>query len=276
MAEKADRLSRFLLPDAHARGAVIRAPGIVAEAARIHGLHGVPAELFGKALIASILLLSISKGGVRQVLQLDAHESQRHVPIRRMLAETCAHAVRGYINWEESHISMRMDEAGLAAWMGRPISLSTVRDMGFGQPYVSTIEHDSEYLADLVTHYLNQSAQVRADVVLHGNLGLMIEAMPGCDEAHWFRAVEAMAAISNDTLTHAGVKDILRGFSHLGCRVVEEDEYAYHCACSEKAMAAALAQLAEDDIRELADEHGMVTLSCQYCNRRYAMKPATD
>ena len=276
MAGKADRLSRFLLPGAHARGAVIRASGIVADAARIHGLHGVPAGLFGKVLIASILLLSIGKGGVRQVLQLDAHESQPHVPIRRMLAETRAHAVRGYINWEESHISMRMEKTDLAAWMGRPIRLSTVRDMGFGQPYVSTIEHDSEYLADLVTHYLNQSAQVRADVILHGDLGLMIEAMPGCDDAHWFRAVEAMAAIGNETLAHADEEEILRGFSQLDCRVVEEDEYAYHCSCSEKAMAAAMAQLAENDIRDLADEHGMVTLSCQYCNRRYTMKPAAD
>ncbi|MFQ5581714.1 MAG: Hsp33 family molecular chaperone HslO [Mariprofundaceae bacterium] len=276
MAEKTDRLIRFLLPDAHARGTIIRGSHIISEAARIHGLHGVPAELFGKTLIASILLLSISKGGLRQVLQLDAHESQTHVPVRRMLAETRQRAVRGYINWEESHISMRMDDVGMAAWLGRPVRLSTVRDMGIGQPYVSTIEHDSDFLADHIVHYLNQSVQIQADVILHGNVGLMIEAMPGCDEEHWFKAVQAMAGIGDKTLESFSLKDILQAFDALGCKIVGHDDYTYYCGCSEEVMAAALKQIPEDDIHELADEHGKVTLSCQYCERSYEMKLPID
>jgi redox-regulated HSP33 family molecular chaperone len=138
MAANADPLIRFLLPESYTRGAIIRGRHIFDEAARVHGLSGVPAELFGKTLLASVLLLSISKGGMRQVLQLDAHPEQAHAPIRRILAESRPGMVRGYLHWQEEHASMRDESAeGISAWMGHPIRVSTVRDLGFGTPYVS-------------------------------------------------------------------------------------------------------------------------------------------
>ncbi|MDX8394938.1 MAG: Hsp33 family molecular chaperone HslO, partial [Mariprofundaceae bacterium] len=148
MADTTDTLIRFLLPEAHTRGAIIKASNIVKIGAETHGLSGMPGDIFGKSLIASILLLSVSKGGIRQVLQLDA-TADSHAPVRRMLAEARAGSVRGYIVWQEERASIRNEqETGISAWMGHPMRLSTVRDLGIGQPYVSTIEHDSEFLAD--------------------------------------------------------------------------------------------------------------------------------
>ncbi|MDQ6966283.1 MAG: hypothetical protein Q9M23_05115, partial [Mariprofundaceae bacterium] len=70
-----DHLIRFLLPGTQTRGAIIHGSHLRAEACRIHGLvegdQHAPGELFAQTLIASILLLTISKGGIRQVLQLD-------------------------------------------------------------------------------------------------------------------------------------------------------------------------------------------------------------
>lgn len=182
MAENPDQLIRFLLPEAHSRGAIIRGRHIISEAGDIHGLNGAAAELFGQALLASVLLLSISKGGMRQVLQLDAPPSAS-APLQRIMAETRPGSVRGSLTWRQNRIAMQDEShAGLGRWMGNPIRLSTVRDMGIGQPYVSTIEHDSDFLADHIVHYLNQSVQIHADVILQGDLALMIEAMPGGDE----------------------------------------------------------------------------------------------
>lgn len=264
MVKVEDELVRFLLPAAKARGAVIRGRNIIEKATRIHGLEGKPAELFGQALLASIVLLSVSKGGVRQVLQLDATDEQ--APIKRMQTECRNGQVRGYVQWQNQAVQAASGE-GVAAWMGQEMLLSTVRDLGFGQPYVSTIQHDSNWLAEHIIHYLAQSVQVRADVVLHGDVALMIEAMPGCDDDTWFLAVEAMAKISNQTLAKQSVDGILEGFSDLGCQIVGRDKYTYACSCSDESMRQVLDAMAEDDLIDLADDAGEVTLSCQYCKR---------
>ena len=265
MAERADTLIRFLLPEAHSRGAIIRAGHIVGEGARLHGLADEPAGLFGQALIASILLLSISKGGIRQVLQLDASPAHPEAPIQRLLVEARAGEVRGYLNWQEQHTAMREAHgAGMRAWMGSDVRLSTVRDLGFGQPYISTIAHDSDYLADYLVHYLAQSVQVHADIILFGDLGIMIEAMPGADEEHWFAAVSAMAAIPDEALGSRSPAALLEHFAGLGCKVVGEDTYAYVCHCSPETMAAALLQMGAEHLEGLADDAGRITVTCQY------------
>jgi len=236
----------------------------------IHGLNGAVGEIFGKALIASMLLLSISKGGVRQVLQLDARDDQPQAPVRRILTESRPGMVRGYLNWGESGAASRSDtNNGISAWMGRPVRTSVVRDLGFGHPYLSTIEHDSDYLADHMLHFLTQSAQVQSDIILQGNIGIMLEAMPGCDEEHWFKAVQALAAISNKQLENESPEALLHAFDSLGCKVVSDEPYTYQCSCNPETMEAALQSIEIQELRDLADESGKVTLSCQYCNRSY-------
>ena len=98
MVTNSDQLIRFLLPEAHCRGVVIRAERLFAEANRMHGLNGPVASLFDQSLLAAILLLSISKGGMRQVLQLDATVP---APLQRILVEARRGVVRGYLNWRE-------------------------------------------------------------------------------------------------------------------------------------------------------------------------------
>ncbi len=263
-----DELIRFLLPDARARGAIIRGEHINQEAADIHGLQGQPTVLFGQTLLASIVLLSVSKGGVRQVLQLDA--TSTHAPIARMQAETKSGAVRGYVQWQDKVVPA-MEGSEISAWMGKDMLLSTVRDLGVGQPYVSSLQHNSDWLAEHIMHYLSQSVQIRADVILQGNLALMIEAMPGCDDDDddddWFKAVEALARISNDTLDQCTPEVILECFNDLGCQIVGRDDYQYQCSCSIENMKHVFDGMAKEEIQALADDAGEVILSCQYCKR---------
>lgn len=267
-----DTLTRFLLPDAFTRGAIIRGSGIIAEAKRIHGVNGAVAELFGHTLLASILLLSISKGGMRQVLQFDA-ANQTTSPLLRLLAETGRGNVRGYLNWQEQQATLRYEEhAGLSSWMGSPTRLSTIRDMGVGQPYISSIEHDSDYIADHIIHYLHQSVQIRADIILHGDLAIMIEAMPDCEDDHWFKAVESMAKIPNTVLETGSTEAILEYFADLRCKIVGTDSYRYHCDCSQEKMKQALQGISDEQLQELANEDGKISLSCQYCDNFYELE----
>ncbi len=269
MADNADQLIRFLLPEAKARGAFIRGSGIVADGTRVHGLVGEPGHLFGQALIASILLLSVSKGGVRQVLQLDAKDPT--TPMRRILVEARPGAVRGYMNWHEDKPSVHPGGHGISAWLGKPIRLSTVRDLGFGQPYVSTIEHDSDFMADHILHYLNQSVQVQADITIDDSTGIMLEAMPGCDDESWFSAIRAMAKISRKELLNATPETVLKHFDSLGCKIVGRDDYSYSCGCNAKAMAESLKQIPREQLEDLVNDNGKILIACQYCESSYEL-----
>ncbi len=268
-----DTLTRFLLADAQARGAIIRGTHIIEEANRIHGLNGPVATLFGQTLLASILLLSISKGGMRQVLQLD---STVQAPIKRLMAESSPGAVRGYVDWQEEETVLRFEQGdSLGSWMGSPVRLATIRDLGVGHPYISTIENESDFLADHLLHYLNQSVQIRADVILLGDIAIMIEAMPGCDEEHWFKAVESMAKIPDSVLESESPESILSYFETLRCKVVGIDTYTYNCPCSAERMAAAIGSFPPEQLHDLADANGNITVSCQYCDKHYAIRPET-
>ncbi|MDX8389457.1 MAG: Hsp33 family molecular chaperone HslO [Mariprofundaceae bacterium] len=269
--EKHDELIRFLLPKAHTRGVIIRTSHIQREAQRIHGLTGAPALLFSKALTSSILLLNISKGGVRQVLQLNSRKNDK--PINKIIVETKSGTVRGYLNWNEnsSHTNSDQNDASIGKWMGSDLLLSTVRDLGVGEPYTSTIHHDSDYLADHLVHYLNQSVQTRSDLILYHDMGLLIEAMPGCDEEHWFSAIESMATISNHSLQNETMENILQVFESLNCKIIGRDAYHYYCGCTDEKLKSALASIPKSQLKELADKNNKITLSCQYCDHRIEM-----
>jgi len=273
MAEKTDALVRFLLPELRVRGVLIQAGAIIAEAGRVHGLNGSPLQLFGQTLIGAILLLSISKGGTRQVLQLDAAEHHPS-PLRRILAEARAGAVRGYLNWQEGISTKPENEQAdrLDGWMSTPVTLSTVRDPGFGQPYVSTITHDSPYIADQLVHYLGQSVQIDADILLYRHSGMMIEAMPGCNDERWFKAISAMADLDARRLEREAPESLLAHFNALGCKILGKDDYRYYCACNAESLKTALQAMPAERLSDIRDDNGCIQLSCQYCNRTYNIK----
>ncbi|MDQ6993187.1 MAG: Hsp33 family molecular chaperone HslO [Mariprofundus sp.] len=271
-----DTLIRFLLPAAYTRGVIIRGSHIVADGMRIHRLSAEQGVVFGQTLLASLLLLSINKGGMRQVLQLDTLATDA-TPVQRMLAESRLGSVRGYVN---SHplIQPQLDQPAttIGAWMGQKLRLSTVRDLGFGNPYISSVEHQSPFLADHLISYLSQSVQIRADIILHGDLAILIEAMPGCGEEQWFKAVECLAKIPTATLSQESPEQILSFFHTLQCKQVSRDHYAYQCNCNPEQMAAAISTMNKDQLHELVDASGQITVTCQYCGNHYSVPHRVD
>jgi len=260
-----EQLIRFILRKTLTRGVIIQMNHIREEAAKIHQLNDVESELFSQVMAGSILLLSISKGGIRQVMQLDGHGAS----IQRISSESRQGAVRGYINWGTSR---QVTEANLSA-LGDKAQLSTIRDSGVGQPYISTVDCPKHHLADALLHYTRQSVQTQADFVLHKNTAIMIEAMPKCSESQWFESIEALAAIRNTTLEQNNATDILNEFDALQCHILGKDDYRYQCQCKPEIMARALENLDRTTLKSLENEQGNVTLSCQYCAKKYHLNP---
>ncbi len=241
--------------------ACLRAPS--AEAARIHKLADPAlADCFGEMLTAAALLTAHTKGGVRQVLQLDGDDD---APIARMLAEARQGRVRGYVRRGRRKTPLQGE--GLARWMRLPATLSVVRDLGFGHPYVSAVEADSPFLADAVARYLWQSVQVRADVRMAGSVGVLLEAMPQAPEDGWRKALGVLAGIPDAALRKAlSAKDVLAWLAPLAPELLAEESWRYACDCSPERVAAGLATLSAEELRNLAVDD-VVEVVCEYCGK---------
>ncbi|MDQ6979175.1 MAG: Hsp33 family molecular chaperone HslO [Mariprofundaceae bacterium] len=270
MDTNSDQLIRFMLPKQRVRGCFIRATNIKADACHAHGLHGDAATMFSQMLLGTIMLLSINKSGVRQVLQLDAG-SDAAAPIQRMLGEVRAGCVRGYIRWQHAVTQKRDGTPDITAWMGTPLLISTVRDTGMGEPFVSTVESDAAYMADHLMRYLQQSVQTRADLVLDDDIALLLEAMPGCSEEAWFEAMGGLAKVDLKALRDGAESSLVEAFSPLKLHVVGRDPYRWHCGCQPERMLESLKNMPLEQLQELADTDGQVRVSCQYCGKEHSV-----
>ncbi len=269
MDTNTDSLIRFLLPDLRVRGCMLHAPTLCAQAREIHGLGDEVGDLFSHLLVGAILMLSLSKGGIRQVLQIDAID--RQAPIRRMLSEVQKQGVRGYIDWGEN-TSRRATGEGLRSWMGSPVRVSLVRDFGHGTPYVSTIESSGTYMAYHLTHFVLQSIQTRADFVLQHERGIMLEAMPGCTQEHWQEALQALLQLR---LEESKPSASLHAFDAKGgARIVGRDAWRWHCHCNPEHMLQALHRMPAEKRNAWANANGDIILRCQYCRRQHRLNIA--
>lgn len=268
MATDVDSLIRFILPKYRVRGCLIRGTQIHAASMRTHGLAEQPAQLFSQLLLGAILMLSMNKGGVRQVLQLDATNAQQKLPIRRMLAEVRNGCVRGYLQWQDGNAVQRNDsDAALTGWMGNPLILSVVRDTGIGEPYVSTVESSADFITDHLLRFATTSVQTRADMILCNDLGIMLEAMPGCSDTEWFAAIKVLAGISSEHLERFNDQQLLDEFSSVGIKVLGRDTYQWHCGCQPERMLQSIMKMERKDLETLTDTDGYVSVSCQYCKK---------
>ncbi|MEL7310552.1 MAG: Hsp33 family molecular chaperone HslO, partial [Pseudomonadota bacterium] len=131
-------------------------------------------------------------------------------------------------------------------------------------------------LAEAITHYYRDSAQLDAHFVLLSDdqnvSGLMLQKMPNAspmEADHWHRL--CMLA---DTLT---LEEMRRGvsqtmvhklFAEDDVRVYPERTTRFHCRCTAARAERAVKMLGEVDARALLEERGgQIDITCEFCNR---------
>lgn len=100
----------------------------------------------------------------------------------------------------------------------------------------------------------------------------------GEDDDHW-RRVEMLAATVED---HELLDPLLsperllyRLFHEEGVRVVPHTPLEPFCRCSRERVATFLKTFADENISDLRDENGNVTVTCEFCGTAYRFEPET-
>lgn len=173
----------------------------------------------------------------------------------------------------------------VAAVVGAEGHLSVTRDPGIGQPYRGVIQLRNGGIAEDLAHYLTESEQTPAAVVLgiaadaSGVLqagGLLVQLLPGVSDLEAFvltERVRELGSLPDQLLGGSGPDQWLRYLFDHDFEELDRGSVEFRCGCSAERAATAVMLLGEDEIEELRSTPGdqPVELTCGFCHRVYPL-----
>jgi molecular chaperone Hsp33 len=273
----ADSLSRFVFDRAAVRGAVV---SLDAACAGILGCHPYPPALhraLAELLAAAALLTSTLKfdGSLSVQLQGDG-------PVRLLVVECdAALNLRATAQWNDAARTLRPD-APLAALAGGPAHgrLAITLDPRDGGPiYQGIVALEATSIGTLIEHYLATSEQIDSRMVLAAEdgrvRGLLLQRLPGGgpeDLLTWESAAAQLDLLTGDRLLAAASAEalVVEPFPEHDIRLFAPRAARSWCSCSAERVANALRLLGREEVESILTEQGTVSVTCEFCNRRYA------
>ena len=264
--------------------AVITARDTVQRAREIHNCSPTASAALGRTLCAASLLgeamkedkasltIRINGGGpIGSVVAVSDHEGY----------------VRGYVDHPEVDPPRRADgKLNVGAAVGRDGLLTVSRDIGLKEPYIGSVELVSGEIAEDLTSYLLSSDQVPSacalgvlvdtDCSIRAAGGFLVQLMPGAPEDLIGRLednifmMDQLTTILDEDGDEAVFAQVLRGFDF---HLVGEAPVGYRCACSRERVETALSVIEPGELEEMIREGRDFEISCQFCDRRYAVTP---
>ncbi len=237
-------------------------------------LSPVSAVALGRALTGAALVQRILLKVPSRVLL----EVRGDGPLGQLIAESSEEgSLRGLVG--APRLETPVDGMRIAQLIGGGV-LRVTREDGRSR-YSGEVELVSGELGDDLTHYLQQSEQIRSAVLL-GVLpkptgiaaagGLIVEALPGTDEEIVqrlelnIRSIEGVSFLLESGGVPALERAVLEGLER---EVIETQAVEYRCRCSREKLLEKLVPLAERDLEALLDEDGRCEATCAFCNAKY-------
>ncbi len=273
-----DRLRRFLFENEPLRGHWVRLEESWA-AARVHQSHP-PAvtRLLGEAMAATSLLAAALKFRGTLTLQVTGGGSLALL-IAQVTHEQHLRAVAQLR--DESNPPAEED---FRALVGEGRLVVTI-DRGDGSPpYQGIVPLTGSTLAQCLERYFEDSEQLPTRIVLAADenraAGLLLQKLPTpaaageAAEGHvrdlWDEASLLLATVRPRELLDAEIEPLLQQvFGAFDLRLFEPAIVRFQCRCDEERVASLLQSLGEAEVRSVLQEQGLVTVTCEFCQRPY-------
>jgi molecular chaperone Hsp33 len=264
------------------RGHWVRLEGAWREL-RAHKEYPEPVrELLGQAVAASVLLAATLKFDGTLTLQLQGNGAVR------LLVAQCTHdfRLRAVANFDDAAV-----EAVATGAEGEGAFRKLVGTEGRVVVTIESDEKNSRYqgivplsgasLADSLEAYFESSEQLPTRLILAADsergVGVLVQKLP--DPAHsdesdmkevWEEAQRGIERLSTTDLLLRPVEELLeRGFAEQDMRLFKGAPVQFECRCSDGRVSSLLRALGEDEVRDVLEEQGAVTVTCEFCHRPY-------
>lgn len=198
-------------------------------------------------------------------------------PAGSMVAVAHGRTVKAYIDNPQADVPLKengnLDVGGVIGHSGR---LTVVRDLGMREPYIGQVMLVSGEIAEDVAMYCTRSEQqptlcalgeVIGETVQSAG-GLMIQAMPGCDE-DMITALELRAPVFQDISKHLEVMTpealFMDLFRDMQPEILADETLTYACDCSRERMEKALISLGREELTDMIEEDHGAEITCHFC-----------
>jgi molecular chaperone Hsp33 len=288
-----DQVRRFIFENQPVRGHWVRLEGAWRE---LHAHASYPpavTELLGQAVVASVLLAATLKFRGTLTFQLEGDGAVS------LLVAQCTHdfRVRAVARCDQAAVRALTAE-GPGARAGAALFRALVGDAGRITVTVEADEKSLRYqgivplsgdsLAESLEVYFASSEQLPTRVLLtadesHG-AGMLVQKLPGADDAPvdeasaveeaWAGAQRGIKRLGPGRLLEHGIEELLaQGFPGRDLRLFRGAPVRFECRCSQGRVAGLLRALGQEEVLEVLNEQGSVTVTCEFCHRPYRFDP---
>ncbi len=291
-APEDDLVQPFMLDSSGIRGDVVRLGRVVDHIITRHAYPEPLAALLGEMLTLTAMLSNMLK--FKGVFSL---QTKGEGPVNPMVCDmTSEGRLRGYAGFDEARLEAALarraaagpaEPPGVPELLG-PGYLAFTMDPGPpGERHQGVVELSGQTLADCLQHYFQQSEQIHTGLIVAAgrtdaawrSAGIVLQCVPGkaagragpADADAWRRAMILLASCTEAELLdrRLPVNDLLyRLFHEEGVRVFRRRRVVARCRCSRKRLEETLRAMPRTEVEDLKVD-GRITVTCEFCNRRY-------
>ena len=263
----------------------VRATNTARTAQRIHNLSPMAAAVVGRAIVGAILLSSLIKHGTNQKIGL---KIEGDGPIGYVYVEVDGKGrVRCLVKnpnvplfTKEVNGRTKLD---IAKAIGKG-TLTVIKDLGMGKPYVGVVPLISGEIAEDIAYYLAQSEQIPSAVGIGVKLdekgqikvagGWMVQEMGGTSE-------KALKVIEEAVKKLPPVSDLLEQGKRpedIALMIIPQElnphllglkEIEYYCPCDEDIVKGVVAGLPQEEVEQIFKENQFLEVKCHFCGKIY-------
>lgn len=276
-----DRIVRAISSDGLVQAAAICSRDLTERARQIHKLLPVGTAALGRTLSAASLMGNALKGvGASLTLQIKGDG-----PLGTVLAVSDNLGnVRGYVTNPQVDIPLREDgKLDVGGAVGREGTITVIKDLHMKEPYVGTIDLLGGEIAEDVAAYFVESEQIPTacglgvlvdrDQSVKAAGGYLIQLLPGATEDTIVKVEGGIMAAGNVSAILDKDDDpehmLRQVMSDFDLKILETCPVEYRCYCSRQRVERALISLGKDELRQILDEQGHCSMTCQFCDAVY-------
>ena len=276
-----DRIVRAISSDGLVQAAAICSRDLTERARQIHKLLPVGTAALGRTLSAASLMgNALKSAGASLTLQIKGGG-----PLGTVLAVSDNLGnVRGYVTNPQVDIPLREDgKLDVGGAVGREGTITVIKDLHMKEPYVGTIDLLGGEIAEDVAAYFVESEQIPTacglgvlvdrDQSVKAAGGYLIQLLPGATEDTIVKVEGGIMAAGNVSAILDKDDDpehmLRQVMSDFDLKILETCPVEYRCYCSRQRVERALISLGKDELRQILDEQGHCSMTCQFCDAVY-------
>lgn len=280
--EAGDQVRRFIVENQPVRGHWVRLDAAWRELCA-HADYPQPVrELLGQAVAASVLFAATLKFKGTLTLQLQGDGAVG------FLVAQCTHdyRLRAVARFDADRVAEIDSKDTFRKLVGTRSRVAvTVGADESGSRYQGIVPLHGDSLADSLEAYFASSEQLPTRLILAADddrgAGFLVQKVPGAAnadesdiEATWKDAQKGIEKLSPADLLNRPVEELLeRGFAEHDMRLFRGAPVQFECRCSQARVSGLLRGLGADEVKEILQEQGSVTVTCEFCHRPYRFGP---